>query len=131
MQMTIMEVLIAPSPFDMVESWTFKKTSSQRKYAWKIKPFCIMYALLVRKVSHHLWGNTVHFSCVKSLLIHSWGKLTEEFFYGVLSNDSLVLFYWDQTEKRVVVITRSYVWKKGKNETQNDTKSVRYFGKRF
>ena len=107
-----MEVPITPSPLDLIESWTFKK-SSYRRIMDENLSFSASYILLESERRIAMFEGVhfiLHAQKVRSSILGV--KRPEEFFYGVLSDDSLILFYLGLTMKKEVSLSQGHMYEK-------------------
>ena len=107
-----MEVPITPAPLDLIESWVFKK-SSYRRIMDENLSFSASYTLLESK-KHIAMFEGVHFILHAQKVRSSIPgvKRPEEFFYGVLSDDSLILFYLGITMKKELSLSQGHMYEK-------------------
>ena len=107
-----MEVPITPSPLDLVEYWVFKKSSYRRIMDEKLS-FSASYTLLKSEKRTPMFDGIhfiLHAKKVRSSI--PGVKRPEEFFYGILSDDSLILFYLGATLKKQISLSQGHMYEK-------------------
>ena len=107
-----MEVPITPSPLDLVEQWIFTG-SSYRLLMDKQLSFSGSYTLLESHKRILTFKGThfiLHAKKVRSSI--PGVQRPEEFFYGILSEDSLILFYLGVTLKKEVSLSQGHRYEK-------------------
>ena len=107
-----MEVPIMPSSLDLIAYWVFTKSSYRRIMDERLS-FSAKYTLLESEKRIPMFEGThfiLHAKKVRSSI--PGVKRPEEFFYGVLSDESLTLFYLGTTLKKDAPISQGHMYEK-------------------
>ena len=107
-----MEIPIRPTPLDLIEHWQFKKSSYRRIMDEKLS-FSASYTLLESEKLIPTFEGThfiIHAKKVRSSI--PGVKRPEDFFYGILSDESLILFYLGVTLKKDAPMSQGHMYEK-------------------